>query len=94
MNPAVIMTCGLFVLAVAAGMLGLGVAFSAVPFLDLYERQCYTARDITHPACSRPEVMCENLFSRKIITGRAWDRVFEERTGAGIRSVTMMVTAL
>jgi len=36
MNPAVIMTCGLFVLAVASGMLGLGVAFSAVPFLALY----------------------------------------------------------
>ncbi|HEX9158045.1 MAG TPA: sulfite exporter TauE/SafE family protein [Syntrophales bacterium] len=36
MNPVVIMTCGLFVLAVASGMLGLGVAFSAVPFLALY----------------------------------------------------------
>ncbi len=36
MDPAVIMTCGLFVLAIASGMLGLGVAFSAVPFLALY----------------------------------------------------------
>ena len=32
MNPVVIMTCGLFVLAVASGMLGLGVAFSASRF--------------------------------------------------------------
>ena len=36
MNPIIIMTCGLFILAVASGMLGLGVAFSAVPFLALF----------------------------------------------------------
>jgi uncharacterized membrane protein YfcA len=36
MNPIVIMTSGLFILAVASGMLGLGVAFSAVPFLALF----------------------------------------------------------
>jgi uncharacterized membrane protein YfcA len=36
MNPFVIMTIGLFVLSVVSGMLGLGVAFSAVPFLGLF----------------------------------------------------------
>lgn len=36
MNPAAIMTIGLFVLSVVSGMLGLGVAFSAVPFLGLF----------------------------------------------------------
>jgi uncharacterized protein len=36
MNPVVIMTIGLFVLSVVSGMLGLGVAFSAVPFLGLF----------------------------------------------------------
>jgi len=36
MNAIIIMTCGLFILAVASGMLGLGVAFSAVPFLALF----------------------------------------------------------
>jgi hypothetical protein len=36
MNPVIIMTAGLFGLAVASGMLGLGVAFSAVPFLALF----------------------------------------------------------
>ncbi|MDD2671416.1 MAG: hypothetical protein PHG91_11250 [Syntrophales bacterium] len=36
MNPIIIMTCGLFILAVASGMLGLGVAFAAVPFLALF----------------------------------------------------------
>ena len=36
MNPAMIMACGLFILAVASGMLGLGVAFSAVPFLAFF----------------------------------------------------------
>ena len=36
MNPVIIMTIGLFVLSVVSGMLGLGVAFSAVPFLALF----------------------------------------------------------
>lgn len=36
MNPFWIMTIGLGVLAVASGMLGLGVAFAAVPFLSLF----------------------------------------------------------
>jgi uncharacterized membrane protein YfcA len=36
MNTLVIMTIGLFVLSVVSGMLGLGVAFSAVPFLGLF----------------------------------------------------------
>jgi uncharacterized protein len=36
MNALVIMTIGLFVLSVVSGMLGLGVAFSAVPFLGLF----------------------------------------------------------
>lgn len=36
MNAIIIMTCGLFVLALASGMLGLGVAFSAVPFLAFF----------------------------------------------------------
>jgi uncharacterized membrane protein YfcA len=36
MNVIIIMTCGLFVLAMASGMLGLGVAFSAVPFLAFF----------------------------------------------------------
>ncbi len=36
MNPIIIMTCGLFILAMASGMLGLGVAFSAVPFLAFF----------------------------------------------------------
>jgi len=36
MNPFVIMTLGLAMLAVISGMLGLGVAFSAVPFLSLF----------------------------------------------------------
>ena len=36
MNPFIIMTIGLFLLSVVSGMLGLGVAFSAVPFLALF----------------------------------------------------------
>ena len=36
MNTFWIMTVGLFVLAVVSGMLGLGVAFAAVPFLSLF----------------------------------------------------------
>ena len=36
MNPFIIMTIGLFFLSVVSGMLGLGVAFSAVPFLALF----------------------------------------------------------
>lgn len=36
MNALVIMTIGLFILSVVSGMLGLGVAFSAVPFLGLF----------------------------------------------------------
>lgn len=36
MNLLIIMTIGLFILATASGMLGLGVAFSAVPFLALF----------------------------------------------------------
>ncbi|MFC1811415.1 sulfite exporter TauE/SafE family protein [Thermodesulfobacteriota bacterium] len=36
MNPFIIMTVGLAMLAVISGMLGLGVAFSAVPFLSLF----------------------------------------------------------
>jgi len=36
MNAFVIMTVGLAILAVISGMLGLGVAFSAVPFLSLF----------------------------------------------------------
>lgn len=36
MNEAVIMAIGLGVLSVASGMLGLGVAFAAVPFLGLF----------------------------------------------------------
>ena len=36
MNPLVIMAIGLFILSVVSGMLGLGVAFSAVPFLGLF----------------------------------------------------------
>ena len=36
MNPFIIMTIGLFLLSVISGMLGLGVAFSAVPFLALF----------------------------------------------------------
>lgn len=36
MTSAVVMTAGLFVLATASGMLGLGVAFAAVPFLGLF----------------------------------------------------------
>jgi len=57
MNPVVIMTCGLFVLAVASGMLGLGVAFSAVPFIALCERQRCKSLPFSWPAYSRPEVM-------------------------------------
>lgn len=36
MNEFVIMTVGLAILAVVSGMLGLGVAFAAVPFLSLF----------------------------------------------------------
>ena len=36
MNPVFIMASGLLVLSVVSGMLGLGVAFSAVPFLGLF----------------------------------------------------------
>lgn len=36
MNPFWIMTLGLFILAIVSGMLGLGVAFAAVPFLSLF----------------------------------------------------------
>ena len=36
MSTLVIMTIGLFILSVVSGMLGLGVAFSAVPFLGLF----------------------------------------------------------
>lgn len=36
MSPFVIMSVGLAILAVVSGMLGLGVAFAAVPFLSLY----------------------------------------------------------
>ncbi|MFB3925708.1 MAG: sulfite exporter TauE/SafE family protein [Syntrophales bacterium] len=36
MNPLIVITTGLFLLAVASGMLGLGVAFAAVPFLALF----------------------------------------------------------
>jgi uncharacterized membrane protein YfcA len=36
MNTTVIMVIGLFVLATFSGMLGLGVAFAAVPFLSLF----------------------------------------------------------
>lgn len=36
MNPTLIMVIGLGILAIASGMLGLGVAFSAVPFLALF----------------------------------------------------------
>ncbi len=36
MNDALVMALGLVLLAVASGMLGLGVAFAAVPFLGLF----------------------------------------------------------
>lgn len=36
MNAFIIMTAGLAVLAIVSGMLGLGVAFAAVPFLSLF----------------------------------------------------------
>jgi uncharacterized protein len=36
MNPVIIMTIGLFLLSLISGMLGLGVAFSAIPFLGLF----------------------------------------------------------
>jgi hypothetical protein len=51
------MTCGLFVLAVASGMLGLGVASSAVPFLALYERQRCKSLPFSFSADSCPEVL-------------------------------------
>jgi len=35
-NATLIMAIGLFVLSVASGMLGLGVAFAAVPFLGFF----------------------------------------------------------
>jgi uncharacterized membrane protein YfcA len=41
MNAAVVMTVGLAFLAVLSGMLGLGVAFSAVPFLALFLPDLY-----------------------------------------------------
>ena len=37
MERSVFIAAGLFVLSVVSGMLGLGVAFAAVPFLGLYE---------------------------------------------------------
>lgn len=36
MNQNFIITIGLFILATISGMLGLGVAFSAIPFLGLF----------------------------------------------------------
>jgi len=36
MSPMVIMVIGLGILAVASGMLGLGVAFAAMPFLAFF----------------------------------------------------------
>jgi len=36
MNQTLVLAAGLFVLAMASGMLGLGVAFAAVPFLGLF----------------------------------------------------------
>ncbi len=36
MNDTAVMAIGLAVLSVASGMLGLGVAFAAVPFLGLF----------------------------------------------------------
>jgi uncharacterized membrane protein YfcA len=36
MFTTLVMTVGLFVLAVVSGMLGLGVAFAAIPFLSLF----------------------------------------------------------
>jgi uncharacterized membrane protein YfcA len=35
-NETVVMACGLAILSVASGLLGLGVAFAAVPFLGLF----------------------------------------------------------
>nr|WP_211209629.1 sulfite exporter TauE/SafE family protein [Thermodesulfobacterium thermophilum] len=35
-NLHIILTAGLFVLSVISGMLGLGVAFAAIPFLGLF----------------------------------------------------------
>lgn len=36
MDPILIIICGLFVLSLLSGMLGLGVAFAAIPFLGLF----------------------------------------------------------
>lgn len=36
MERSVLITAGLFVLSIVSGMLGLGVAFAAVPFLGLF----------------------------------------------------------
>jgi uncharacterized membrane protein YfcA len=41
MNPLYVMTIGLTFLALISGMLGLGVAFSAVPFLGLFMPDLY-----------------------------------------------------
>lgn len=36
MNELIIMVIGLFLLSIISGMLGLGVAFAAIPFLGLF----------------------------------------------------------
>lgn len=36
MNEVIIMVIGLFLLSIISGMLGLGVAFAAIPFLGLF----------------------------------------------------------
>ena len=41
MDTLIIISTGLFILAILSGMLGLGVAFAAIPFLSFFYSDLY-----------------------------------------------------
>ncbi len=84
MNETTIMTIGLAVLSVASGMLGLGVAFAAVPFLGLF------LHDLVH------EVQPLSLFLNGVtalfsLIGFAWSGLVAWRPAILLALVTTIV---
>jgi len=81
MEEVSIISAGLFVLAFVSGMLGLGVAFAAVPFLGIF------ISDLVHQV--QPLSLLLNGVTALLATlGFAWSRLVDWRKAAILAAVT------
>jgi len=80
MDDVTIISAGLFLLAFVSGMLGLGVAFAAVPFLGIF------ISDLVHQV--QPLSLLNGVTALLATLGFAWSKLVDWRKAAILAAVT------